>query len=117
MEHSFRRVVVVASDGYLRRAIAARLQPHAPAGFLAGSSLDLAAPDDILLVPERECSPARCQVLTRQGISVIILASLPTDRQRTAYARAGADAYVPLSLDATTLIGAVTQQPAAAHAP
>jgi DNA-binding response OmpR family regulator len=110
MQHSFRRVVVVAMDAYLRNAVAARLQPHAPAGFIATETLDSAAPDDIVLVPERECPPARCQVLARQGARVIILSALPNDRQRAAYARAGADAYVTLSTDPAALIGAVSQR-------
>ena len=114
---SLRRVVVVAMDAYLRNAVAARLQPHAPAGFMASESLDSAAPDDIVLVPERECPPARCQVLARQGARVIILSALPNDRQRAAYARAGADAYVTLSTDPSGLIGVVSQQPAQALAP
>ncbi len=111
MQQSFRRVVVVAMDSYLRNAVAARLQPHAPAGFIATDSLDAAAPDDIVLVPERECPPARCQVLARQGARIIILSALPSDRQRAAYARAGADAYVTLSTDPGDLIGVVAQHP------
>jgi len=117
MQQTFRRVVVVAMDAYLRNAMSARLQPHAPGGFVASASLDAAAPDDIVLVPERECPPARCQVLARQGARIIILSALPSDRQRAAYARAGADAYVTLSTDPTALIGAVSQQPTGALAP
>jgi DNA-binding response OmpR family regulator len=117
MQQSFRRVVVVAMDSYLRNAVSARLQPHAPGGFIASDSLDAAAPDDIVLVPERECPPARCQMLARQGARIIILSALPNDRQRAAYARAGADAYVTLSTDPAALIGAVTQQPTAALPP
>lgn len=110
MNRPYRRVVVVAMDAYLRNAMAARLQPHAPGPFLTSDNLDSAAPDDIVLVPERECTPARCQVLARQGARVIILSALPNDRQRAAYARAGADAYVTLSTDPTMLIGAVSQE-------
>ena len=105
----FRRVLVVASDSYLRQAVVARLGPHAPGGCMASDTLDDTSPDDIVLVPERDCPPARCQVLARQGARVIILSSIPTDRRRAAYARAGADAYVTLSIDANVLIGAVNQ--------
>lgn len=107
--NSLRRVVVVASDSYLRRAVAARLGPHSPAGCTASDTLDDTAPDDIVLVPERDCPPAKCQVLARQGVRVIILSALPNDRRRAAYARAGADAYVTLTLDPSALIGAVAQ--------
>lgn len=82
---------------WLRGRIGANpLLPHPTAiAGLSGPAL--------LLATERDCDERLCARLVASAVTVVVLASVPSDQQRRAYEAAGASAYVPMSADTSHL--------------
>lgn len=57
----------------------------------------------LLLATERDCDERLCARLVASAVTVVVLASVPSDQQRRAYEAAGASAYVPMSADTSNL--------------
>ena len=110
-----RRVHVQANSGLLRRALEL---------FLAeslGESVDVvddsafrAGRADILITVDSSCPPAACAELARLAPSVIVLAAIPRPADEARYRAAGAVAYLPMEVSASSLLVAATGMPAGA---
>lgn len=57
----------------------------------------------LLLATERDCDERLCARLVASAVTVVVLASVPSDLQRQAYEAAGASAYIPMSTDTSRL--------------
>jgi hypothetical protein len=100
-------VRVQASSEVLRFSLVRQLE--------AGGGLDVeaggpAAPGRarIIVVPVADCSPPECREFIDAGAAVIILAAIPSDRQRDTYLHAGAAAYVAMTPGTPDLLDAVS---------
>ena len=57
----------------------------------------------LLLATERDCDERLCARLVASAVTVVVLASVPSEQQKKAYEAAGASAYVPMSADTSNL--------------
>jgi hypothetical protein len=87
---------VASRDPALTRALATHLERG---GSLRVVSLDdtveLAGPA-LAVMSVADCPPQLCRELTFRGVCVVVLATLPSERERETYLQAGAGAYVPM---------------------
>jgi hypothetical protein len=60
-----------------------------------------------LVTSTTQCSPVECAGMTDAGRRVIILAAVPSAFQEELYGKAGASAYLPMSLDLGPLVEAI----------
>ncbi|MGE5594884.1 MAG: hypothetical protein ACM3S1_02475 [Hyphomicrobiales bacterium] len=94
---------VTTSDPALGRALEAHLQSRP--GRLEGELSEAGRRGlSVVVAPTRDVSPAYCTDLVAAGSIVVILAAVPREHERMAYLRAGAAAYVPMSLDPGSLV-------------
>jgi hypothetical protein len=103
-------VQVITADGALRRALSSRLGSALPLAAEVRSDLTSGrrfAPSDILVIPAAELPPARCRALTQHGLHVVVLAAFPRRIDEQSYLDAGAEAYVPMTVDTAMLVGAI----------
>ncbi len=103
-------VVVISADGALRRALVSRLgravsiAAEVRSDFTSGRRLTTS---DILIIPAAELSPARCRALALEGLHVVVLAALPRQADEQSYLDAGAEAYLPMTVDPAPLVEAI----------
>ncbi len=68
---------------------------------------DTLAPS-ILVTTTSQCSADECAGLAESGVSVVILAALPSSFQEQSYLSAGAAHYLPMNLDIEPLADALS---------
>jgi hypothetical protein len=87
---------VASSDRALLRALSAHLSHNGDLAVVGlEDTVDLAGPA-LAVVPVADLTPDACRELTFRGVCVVVLAALPSERERETYLRAGAAAYVPM---------------------
>lgn len=103
-----RVVHVVTGDGLLRRALVAHLrqEPHFALAVDGGQD-EVVRPSEVVISTTTECPTARCQELTDEGVSVIVLAAIPKPEERARYRSAGARAYIPMTADGLSLVAQI----------
>lgn len=90
-------------DSRLGAALQTALGQLLPGVFLERGDLMECEHDVVVTVPGA-CSPADCRKLATNGARVIILSPMALLSERRLYEAAGAFAYLPMQIDATTLI-------------
>ncbi len=96
-----KKTVYVATDNAaLRRALLAQFGQQPDLFFVPEASRNgMATHGDVLLSTPTDCPAERCAELAGAGVRVMILAPVPRDRERQRYRRAGAAAYLPMSVE------------------
>jgi hypothetical protein len=102
-------------DKVLQNAVVALLGRIGDGSPVQSGELQEAGPGEIVVTSTSDCTLARCAALAAQGAKVILLASLPSVRQREAYLAAGASAYLPMVLDHAALAEAIKRAHNGAH--
>ena len=101
-------VHVVTSDAALQKALTARLE-RSPRVVMT-SHLDPFNRTGIVVTPASECEIERCAKLAARGLTVIILAAIPRPLEQERYLRAGAAAYVPMTIDSELLLAEIDRE-------
>jgi len=106
MPASTRTVQVRASDALLGRVLQKRLTQH------LGDRAEFASPDaepksGVVVATSPACKPDECAELVNRGLSVIVLAPVPSAKEEARYRSAGASAYLPMVINLTPLFAAV----------
>lgn len=101
-------VLVQASSEVLRVSLMRQLQDAPGLAVAAGYPSAFHGAASIVVMPVADCSTPECRDLVEAGAAVIVLAALPSDKQRTAYLNAGATAYVTMTPGTPDLLNAVT---------
>lgn len=103
-------VHVVTSDGALRRALLGRLE-HVPGLnlLMRDGTAGAPKPEDVVVATTTDCPSERVAELTTAGVRVIILAAVPRASEQDRYRKAGAQAYIPMTVDTTQLVDAIQQ--------
>ncbi len=104
---------VVTSDGALQKALRARLSGALGVDLSHDGQRRQPARDDIVVSTTTECPADRAAELAAAGVHVIILSAIPREEERVRYRQAGADAYLPMSMDVTELVDAIRHAEAA----
>lgn len=65
------------------------------------------APGDVVVMTCDSGAVERCADLTRHDVRVILVAAIPSEEEEAAFRRAGAEGYLPMSLDLHPLLDAV----------
>ncbi|MBI5949551.1 MAG: hypothetical protein HY875_15535 [Chloroflexi bacterium] len=93
-------VYVATGNPALRRGLLAQFEQQRDLFFVPEPSRNgLATHGDILISTPMDCPAERCAQLAESGVRVMILAPVPRDRERQRYRRAGAAAYLPMSVE------------------
>ncbi len=95
-----KKTVHVATDNAaLRRGLLAQFGQQPDLFFVPEASCNgMAAHGDVLISTPMDCPAERCARLAEAGVRVMILAPVPRDKEQQLYRRAGAAAYLPMSV-------------------
>jgi nucleotide-binding universal stress UspA family protein len=100
-------VYVGIREGSLRAGIQRLLVRLDPQAAVEPIELE-AVPDGALVITSAsDCTLARCAALARRDVRAIVLASLPSQRQKSEYLSVGAAAYLPMGLNHSELSRAI----------
>lgn len=92
-------VYVSTGNPALRRAVLHQLREAPDLGpWFDGSPDGKAPPGALLISTTSDCPAERCAELAALGVAVVILAAIPRNDDRELYQRAGAAAYLPMSI-------------------
>lgn len=100
----------MTGDGLLRRALVAHLRqdPCFALAALDGHDSEVHA-SEVVISTTSECPADRCQQLTDEGVSVVVLAAIPKPDERARYRSAGARAYIPMTADGLSLMAQIRE--------
>lgn len=101
-------VLVQASSEVLRISLMRQLHGGPGLAVTASYPSAFSGTSRIVVIPVADCSAFECRDLVEAGAAVIVLAALPSDKQRAAYLHAGATAYVSMTPGTPDLLDAVT---------
>jgi nucleotide-binding universal stress UspA family protein len=96
-------VYVGIRDGSLRDAILRLLARLDGNTSVEPVDLERVPNGATVITSSSDCTLARCAALAARGVRVIVLASLPSLPQKTAYLSVGSTAYLPMVLDSREL--------------
>lgn len=94
-------------DEVLRHAVVGLLGRISMESEVAEAEFENLRPGEVVVTSTSDCPLPRCAALSKRGVRVILLASLPSLGQREAYLSAGASAYLPMVLDHAALAEAI----------
>ena len=103
-------ILVVSSDGALRRALVSQLSAALPLNVEAHANLARGTgtgPSGIVVVPAAELTLSHCRGLVQEGLRVVVLAAFPRQIDQESYIDAGAAAYLPMTTDPAPLLEAI----------
>jgi DNA-binding NarL/FixJ family response regulator len=101
-------VLVQASSEVLRFSLVRQLQYGGDLAVDASTPSAFHGRATIVVIPVADCSAFECRDLVESGAAVIVLAALPSDKQRDSYLNAGATAYVSMTPGSPELLDAVS---------
>ncbi len=101
-------IQLLVRDPSVNAALASRIA-RAP-GFLAQvrDAGFAPLPGSIILTTPSDCSPVYCAELVRDGVRVVLLAPVPRESDRAAYALAGGH-FIPMQVDTHELFAALRE--------
>lgn len=102
-------LAVYFADGKLARTLSERLAAAIGRPVSVVDSLPRSGYiPHILVTSTTQCSPVECHGVVEEGTQVIVLAAVPSSFQKGLYEKAGASAYLPMTLDLEPLLEAIT---------
>lgn len=105
-------VHVMTEDVTLRKALTKRLERVAGINVMGGEPLE-SGEASVIVTTAADFGNERCAQLARLGARVIVLAPVTRERERVDFLKAGAFAYVAMTVDAGLLVAAIRAAEAA----
>jgi hypothetical protein len=94
-------------DGVLQAAVLSLLRRITLDAEAVPAEFESLCRGDVAVTSTTDCTLARCAALAHDGVKLIVLATLPSERQRELYLGAGAVAYLPMALEHGPLAEAI----------
>lgn len=98
---------VLTSDAALAEQLCARLGDTLGRAVTVLDAASQTLAREVVVTTTSACSPDECAGLAQSGVSVVVLAALPSNFQEQNYRSAGAADYLPMTLDIGPLADAV----------